>query len=152
MVSIAVRVDEMPKQIKPVPDADAGNDYVVGPVSPPPVPSGGRPLPNPYADLAGAICDEKMGPCLTRHVPEFLRLPPAGQACPFTSLRRSYLNSLILPTPENGHKPPVRSFVLRQRGKQTGVRLIDYASLSAFIRRHAETGEPADGQGARRQP
>lgn len=70
--------------------------------------------------------------------PEFLRLPPAGQRCPFCGLSRSALNALILPSPLNGNKPPVKSFCLRQRGAKTGIRLIDYASLAAHIRAHAE--------------
>lgn len=97
------------------PAADAGN-YVIGPVSAPPVPSGARP---PV---------------------EFLRLPPPGQRCAHTGLSRSYLNDLILPTEKNDQKPPVRSFVLRQRGKQTGVRIICAASLFDHIRRHEDTG------------
>ena len=94
--------------------ADAGNNYVVGPVSPPPVSGERSPV-------------------------EFLRLPPPGQRCPHTGLSRSYLNDLILPTSANGHKPPVRSFVLRKRGAKSGVRIIDAASLFDWIRRHADT-------------
>ena len=41
---------------------------------------------------------------------------------------------LILPCPQNCNKPPVRSFVLRQRGAKTGIRLIDWQSLRAYIR------------------
>lgn len=111
---------------KPV--ADAGKHYVVGPVSPPPVPTGGRPPA------------------------EFLRLPPPGQRCPFTGLTRSFLNNLILPTEKNGHKPPVRSFVLRQRGKQTGVRLIDGVSLFDYIRRHEDTGVQPESEHGKEGP
>lgn len=101
------------------PETDTGNQ-VVGPVCAPPVLSGARP------------------------VVEFLRLPPPGQRCPHTGLSRSYLNDLILPTVENGNRPPVRSFVLRKRGAQTGVRIIDAASLFNYIRRHEDTGtQPA---------
>jgi hypothetical protein len=32
----------------------------------------------------------------------------------------------------------VRSFVLRQRGAKTGIRLIDWQSLRAYIRQHEE--------------
>jgi len=67
-------------------------------------------------------------------VPEFIRLPKAGERCPFTGLSRSYLNSLIL-----GPNPPVKSFVLRKRGARTGVRLISYDSLLAYIRKHETT-------------
>jgi len=70
--------------------------------------------------------------------PEFLRLPPPGVRCPFTGLSRSALNELILPTESNGFNPPVRSFCIRKRGAKTGIRLIDYASLKAYIRANAE--------------
>lgn len=66
--------------------------------------------------------------------PEFTRLPPSGLKCAYCGLSRSALNSLILPTPDNNFKPPVRSFVIRKRGARTGIRLIDYQSLVSFIR------------------
>ena len=67
--------------------------------------------------------------------PEFIRLPKAGTACPFTSLSRSTLNTYILPSKENGFKPPVKSYVLRQPGRLKGIRLIDFESLCFFIRK-----------------
>jgi hypothetical protein len=70
--------------------------------------------------------------------PEFLRLPQGGCRCPHTGLSRSALNALILPTPENDFLPPVRSFVLRKRGARTGIRLIDFDSLTAYIRAHVQ--------------
>lgn len=70
--------------------------------------------------------------------PEFLRLPPVGTADPLTGLRRSLLNSLILPTAENGHKPPVRSIVLRKPGRKRGVRLIHFASLLDYLNQQPE--------------
>ncbi len=81
--------------------------------------------------------------------PEFLRLPRPGLLCPHTGLSRSYLNSLVLPTEANKHKPPVRSFCLRQRGAKTGVRLVDYASLRRHILAHPEvSGAESDTTGA----
>jgi hypothetical protein len=77
--------------------------------------------------------------------PEFLRLPPPGQQCAFTGMSRSGLNDLILPTPENDFKPPVKSFCLRKRGARTGIRLIDYDSLISYIRGH-EDRSPAMGK------
>jgi hypothetical protein len=77
------------------------------------------------------------GQPLTR--PEFLRLPKPGHLCPLTGLNRSAINELILATPRNGHKPPVRSFVLRQKGAKTGIRLVDYDSLTGYIRGHVDT-------------
>ncbi len=81
-------------------------------------------------------------PNVTRqHEPEFLRLPPPGQLCTWTGLSRSAINELILATPRNDFKPPVRSFCLRQRGAQTGIRLVDYASLKNHILAHEEKGQ-----------
>lgn len=83
---------------------------------------------------------EGVGPHTPLSRPEFLRLPQGGCRCPHTGLSRSALNALILPTPENDFRPPVRSFVLRKRGARTGIRLIDFDSLAAYIRAHAEQG------------
>ena len=41
---------------------------------------------------------------------EFLRLPPPGQQCPVTGLKRSAINMLVLPCKENDFKPPVIPF------------------------------------------
>ena len=73
--------------------------------------------------------------------PEFIRLPKPGTLDPHTGMARSALNDLVLPTAKNNHKPPVRSFCLRQKGARTGIRLVDYESLRQFIRRHLETGK-----------
>jgi hypothetical protein len=70
--------------------------------------------------------------------PEFIRLPKAGDRCPITGLSRSALNQLILACPANDFKPPVKSFVLRQRGARTGIRLIDHKSLVDHIRAHPQ--------------
>lgn len=66
--------------------------------------------------------------------PEFIRLPRGGTRCPFSSLSRSTLNNLILPTVSNNHRPPVESKILRQPGKLTGVRLIVWRSLMDYLR------------------
>jgi hypothetical protein len=50
------------------------------------------------------------------------------------------MNALILPTVGNGYTPPVKSFVLRKRGAKTGVRLISWDSLTAYIYAHEEKG------------
>jgi len=80
--------------------------------------------------------------------PEFLRLPKPGTLCPLTGLGRSYLNSLILPTEANGHRPPVKSVCLRQRGAKRGVRLISYDSLTAYLLAHLE-GTDATTEGGK---
>lgn len=69
--------------------------------------------------------------------PEFIRIPK--KTCPYTGLSRSYLCRLILPSVDNKNQPPVRSHVLKKPGLMRGVRLIDFASLIAFIR-----SQPAD--------
>lgn len=68
--------------------------------------------------------------------PEFIRLPQPGKRCPYTGLTRSGLNNLILPCDLNGHRPPVRSICLRQRGAVRGTRLICYDSLMVYLRQH----------------
>jgi hypothetical protein len=77
------------------------------------------------------------------HAPEFLRLPPPGQLCTWTGLSRSAINELILATPRNGFKPPVKSFCLRQKGAQTGIRLVSYESLRSHILANEEKTEGA---------
>jgi len=72
---------------------------------------------------------------------EFLRLPPVGQRCPITGMSRAALNAWILPTPANDFKAPVKSFVIRQPGAKTGIRVISYQSLREWILKHAETGQ-----------
>src|SRR6266702_1866704 len=75
--------------------------------------------------------------------PEFIRLPKPGELCQRTGLSRSALNELILPCSSNQYAPPVRSFVLRKKGARTGIRLIEWQSLRAYIRRHPqEFSEP----------
>ena len=75
--------------------------------------------------------------------PEFIRLPKSGLLCQHTGLTRSYLNSLILPTGQNKFKAPVRSICLRQKGAKTGVRLIVYSSLMAFLKKYEQQSEAA---------
>jgi hypothetical protein len=85
---------------------------------------------------------------------EFMRLPPSGQQDPIFGLKRSYLNLLILPCRENSFRPPVKSIVLRRTRARKGIRLIEIASLRAYIRQQldaAETGaepvpNPPDGK------
>jgi hypothetical protein len=73
--------------------------------------------------------------------PEFLRLPRTGTLCPFTGLTRSKLNELVLPCPQNDHKPPVKSVCLRQRGAVKGIRLIVFKSLMDYL--HEQEGRAA---------
>ena len=81
--------------------------------------------------------------------PEWLRLPRPGTLHPVVPLTRSFLNSLILATEANGHRPPVKSICLRQRGAKRGVRLISYDSLMAYLNAHLEKGATSiDEKGA----
>ena len=66
--------------------------------------------------------------------PEFIRLPKPGTLCPWTGLSRSKLNELVLPSPVNNFKPPVRSVSLRNRGQLKAVRLIVFDSLLGYLR------------------
>jgi hypothetical protein len=77
--------------------------------------------------------------------PEFIRLPRAGSRCPYTGLSRSKLNELVLPCAVNGFKPPVRSKVLRLRGRVKGVRLIVFDSLIAFLHDLPDDGSGSPG-------
>jgi len=74
-------------------------------------------------------------------MPEFIRLPKPGHLCAWTGLSRSKLNELILPTEENGYKPPVKSVCLRRKGAAKGTRLIHLASLLEYLNQHLEGGE-----------
>ena len=77
------------------------------------------------------------------HRAEYIRLPRARERDPIFGLSRTFLNSLVLPTPLNDFQPPVRSFVIRKPGAQTGVRLILVSSLRAYIAGHEqEAGQP----------
>lgn len=70
--------------------------------------------------------------------PETIRLPKKGEADPYFNMRRSALNCLVLPCAENDFKPPVRSYVLRQKGSRTGIRLIDFQSLKQYVHASVE--------------
>jgi hypothetical protein len=73
---------------------------------------------------------------------EYMRLPPAGHTDPIFALKRAFLNSLILPCHENAWRPPVKSIVLKRKGTRKGVRLIEIASLRAFIQAQVELQRP----------
>jgi hypothetical protein len=82
---------------------------------------------------------------------EFMRLPRARERDPIFGLSRGYLNTLILPMPENNYRPPVVSCVLRQRGARTGVRLINVESLRKYVLKHLEpnSGEETSPEAGR---
>lgn len=45
---------------------------------------------------------------------------------------------LVLSCKQNGNKPPVRSVVLRQKGAERGIRLVDYQSLLTYLNSNEE--------------
>lgn len=71
--------------------------------------------------------------------PEYTRLPRRGDHDSLFGLTRSYLNLLILPSKENGFRPAVRSSVLRKGNAKTGVRLVNVASLRAYLKNQTKT-------------
>jgi hypothetical protein len=61
--------------------------------------------------------------------PEYIRLPKPYERCRLTGLSRSTLAELVVPCDANGHKPPVKSLVVKKRGAMRGIRLINFDSL-----------------------
>ena len=69
---------------------------------------------------------------------KFMRLPPPRQRDPLFGFSRSYINSLILPSLGNNFSPPVASYVIKKPTSRCGVRLVDVASMEAFIMQHPQ--------------
>jgi hypothetical protein len=65
--------------------------------------------------------------------PVTIRLPRQGDRCPWTGLSRSALNDLVLPSKRNKFSPPVKSNLLKTKENSTGIRLIDFQSLKAYL-------------------
>lgn len=66
-------------------------------------------------------------------MPTWVQVPANGRSCPHTSLRRSAIYSLITPSAANGWRAPVESRVLRASHTRRGRRLVNLASLLAYI-------------------
>lgn len=64
--------------------------------------------------------------------PEWVRIPKPRTTCPYSGLSRAHVHRLV-------KEGEVESMSLRKRGARTGVRLVSYDSLMAYIR---STGEP----------
>jgi hypothetical protein len=60
--------------------------------------------------------------------PVFIRLPSPGKLCPYTGLRRTAFYTLL----KSGK---VKTYTLKQPGSRRGIRLIDFASLVAAIKK-----------------
>lgn len=91
-------------------------------------------------DNAGSVPANKDGsnkPLIVR--PEWLRLPKPGQRCPVSGLCRSYLHTLV-------RDGKVGTVSIRERGRKTGIRLINYDSLMAFIASQAEAKKEGGAQ------
>ena len=86
--------------------------------------------PKPTLDLRGLLGSNRRG---NFNLPEFVPLPPAKGVEFYSGLKRGKLNQLILPCPENGGRPPVKSVSLRQRGCLKGKRLIHLRSLLDYL-------------------
>jgi hypothetical protein len=77
--------------------------------------------------------------------PEFIRLPKPGDRCRLTGLSRSTLAELTVPCPANGHRPPVKSLVVKKRGATRGIRLINFDSLLDYLHK-LESQNPGNGE------
>lgn len=75
---------------------------------------------------------------------EYMRVPPSGKHDPIFGLKRSFLNLLILPCRENSWRPPVKSIMIKRKGARRGVRLVEIASLRAYIHEQARLTAIAD--------
>ena len=100
---------------------------------------------------SAATVDNKLPPHLLPGFPSYVRLPPAGRSCPISGLPRTTLAELILPTARNGWRPPVRSVTVHLPGREHlprtgrgrhGIRLVEVASLLAWIRSFDSPRDP----------
>jgi hypothetical protein len=73
--------------------------------------------------------------------PEYLRLPKPYERCRFTGLSRATLAELCVPSETNNFYPPVKSLLVKKRGAQRGIRLINFDSLLSHLRK-LETENP----------
>jgi hypothetical protein len=80
--------------------------------------------------LASRFKQEIEIPALT---PVCLRLPGWGERDPYFGLTRTALDQLTRPQPFNNFRPPVKSKILKMAGSKSGIKLIDYASLKAYV-------------------
>ena len=70
--------------------------------------------------------------------PIYIRLPAAGERCPYTGLSRSGLADVCVANKANNFRPPVKSFRLRRKGDKRAVRLIVFESLMSYLRQFEE--------------
>jgi hypothetical protein len=65
--------------------------------------------------------------------PLFIRIPRSGTRCPYCGLSRSSLDRLTRPQAANNFQPPVKSKLYQLSGVVAKARLIDFASLKAYL-------------------
>lgn len=69
-----------------------------------------------------------------KSAPICIRLPKTnGEECPWTGLSRSQLKALVIPSEDNGYKPPVKSIVYTDHRGNVRLRLIHFQSLVDYI-------------------
>lgn len=78
----------------------------------------------------------------SKHQPAYVRLPKAGEKCVVSGLCRTTLFELT-----SGSSPKVRSKILKQPGASRGIRLIEVASLLAYIDSLPESVESINEKG-----
>ena len=71
--------------------------------------------------------------------PLYIRLPKNGTKDPYFGMTRSWWNSMILPTQENGFTPGIKSILDRKPGNIRGIRLISFESALQYFRIIEET-------------
>jgi hypothetical protein len=65
--------------------------------------------------------------------PEWIRLPKPRERCPYCSLSRTSLSELVVPSPANDFRPPVKSIVKKWPRATRGIRLINLRSLLDYL-------------------
>jgi hypothetical protein len=65
--------------------------------------------------------------------PDYLRLPKWGERDPYFGLTRTALDQLTRPQPFNNFRPPVKSKIFKMAGSKSGIKLISYSSLKAYV-------------------
>ncbi len=65
--------------------------------------------------------------------PVWARVPRAGERDPICGFGKTKICELILPSPANGFRPPVKSISVKRRGATRGVRLWHVPSMLEFL-------------------
>ena len=83
-------------------------------------------------------------------MPAFCRLPKPKERCPYTTLSRTTLAEICVPTKANNYDPPVRAKLLKTskggkpaHAKIRGIYLIPTARLMAYLGRQEVRGQKA---------